>query len=331
MKFSVLDQAPISRGSTPKETLENSIQLAKLVETLGYTRYWVAEHHNTNGLASSAPEILIARLAAETNKIRIGSGGVLLPQYAPLKVAEMFNMLEALYPNRIDLGIGRSPGGSSTTRLALTDRLKKNLSLFPVQLEELYGFLFNDLASDHEFRTIKASPRIDTHPEMWVLGLSERGAINAANIGAGFTFGHFINPENGQKAIEKYRYKFKPSLNLEKPKVNVCVFVVCAETEKKAGELAISQDKWLLNVKNGGDTKISSSSEINKTSLSKEELDQIKENRKRAIVGTPDGVKKELEELSKKYGGVDEFLIITNIFDFKEKCNSYKLLAKVLS
>lgn len=330
MKLSVLDQVPISRDSSPTEALSNTLKLAKRVEELGYSRYWVAEHHSTNGLASSSPEVLIARIASVTNHIRIGSGGVLLPQYSPLKVAENFKMLEALFPGRIDLGLGRSPGGSEVTRLALTDGIKKSLGSFPRQLEELQGFLYNSLPQSHDYRTVKATPRTETNPEMWVLGLSERGATNAAKIGAGFTYGHFINPNNGQKALQTYRNKFVPTNNLDKPKTNVCIFVVCAETQSRAEELALSQDKWLLSVGRGGDTKISSVAEVKNKTYSQEDLKVIERNRGRAIIGTPNFVKKELERLSDLYE-TDEFLIITNIYDFNDKVKSYELLSDIIN
>ncbi|WP_138414615.1 LLM class flavin-dependent oxidoreductase [Aquibacillus sediminis] len=326
MKLSVLDQAPISRGSNPVDALQHSIELAKVTEKLGYTRYWVAEHHSTNGLASSSPEILITRIASETSRIRVGSGGVLLPQYAPYKVAENFKMLEALFPNRIDLGLGRSPGGSQQTRLALTDGVKKNLNAFPRQLQELQGFLYNALPKDHPYRTVKATPRVDTYPEVWVLGLSERGATNAAKLGVGFCYGHFINPVNGELAIRTYREKFEPSISLQKPHVLACIFVVCAETEEKAEELALSQDKWLLSVEKGGDTKVPSLQEVKNKTYSDEERRIITKNRKRTIIGTPIKVKEALENYSELYG-IDEFMIITNIYEFDAKVRSYELLA----
>ncbi|WP_077326413.1 LLM class flavin-dependent oxidoreductase [Virgibacillus siamensis] len=312
MKLSVLDQAPIPRGSTPEETLNNTLKLAKSTETLGYTRYWVAEHHNTNGLASTSPEILITRIASQTNTIRIGSGGVLLPQYSPLKVAENFKMLEALFPGRIDLGVGRSPGGAKNTRLALTDSIKKSMTAFPGQLKDLQGFLHNTLPKEHPYRMVKATPRTKTVPPLWVLGLSDRGAANAAKNGTGFTFGHFINPANGLTAMETYREKFQPSPTLDKPQSNVCIFVVCADTHDEAEELALSQDKWLLNVGKGADTKIPSMKEVKKKAFRQDELEEIAKNRKRCVIGTPEEVKAKLEMLSEYYR-TDEFLIITNI------------------
>lgn len=330
MKLSVLDQAPISRGTNVVQTLKNTIELAKVTEELGYTRYWVAEHHNTSGLASTSPEILIARIASATNRIRVGSGGVLLPQYSPYKVAENFKMLEALFPGRIDLGLGRSPGGSQITRLALTDGDKKSMSAFHRQLKELQGFLHNTLPREHAYRNVKATPRTETNPSMWVLGLSERGAETAANTGVGFTFGHFINQSNGKSVLETYRNKFQPSASLEQPANNVCIFVICADTQKEAEELAISQDKWLLNAGKGADTKIPAIDEVKSKPFSPEEQEEIEKNRNRAIIGTPDKVKMELDRLSKLYQS-DEFMVITNIHDFKAKIHSYRLLAEAFN
>ncbi|WP_029329023.1 LLM class flavin-dependent oxidoreductase [Lentibacillus jeotgali] len=327
MKLSVLDQSPISRGSDPETALNNTLKLAKITEDLGYTRYWVAEHHNTNGLASVAPEILIARIASYTEKIRVGSGGVLLPQYSPYKVAENFKMLEAMFPDRIDLGIGRSPGGSQDTRMALTDGINKSMRAFPRQLQDLQGFLHNSLPKDHPYRLVKAAPRTKKAPPMWVLGLSERGAANAAEIGAGFMFGHFISPDKGQAAMEAYREQFQPSPDFDHPVNAVCIFVVCADTEEDAEELAISQDKWLLNVGKGSDIKVPSIEEVKKRTYRQEELDIIRKNRRRAVIGTPDQVKQELERLSDYYQ-TDEFMIITNIYDLDAKVHSYRLLAE---
>jgi len=330
MKLSVLDQSPISRGSTPEKALDNTLKLATITEKLGYTRFWVAEHHNTNGLASTSPEILITRLASETKKMRIGSGGVLLPQYSPLKVAENFKLLEALFPGRIDLGLGRSPGGAKDTRLALTDSINRNLSEFPRQLADLQGFLHNTLPREHRYRMVKATPRVKTAPPMWVLGMSDRGARNAAEIGAGFTFGHFISPKNGMAAMKTYRENFQPGPDRKQPETIVCIFVICADTEEEAEELALSQDKWLLNVAKGADTKIPSVEEVKKKSFRPDELEKIKENRSRCVIGTPDQVKRKLEQLADYYQ-TDEFMIITNIYDFDAKIHSYELLAEAFS
>ncbi|SCU31268.1 alkanal monooxygenase subunit alpha [Mammaliicoccus lentus] len=330
MKLSVLDQAPISKGDTPEETLRKTIELAKWTESLGYHRYWVAEHHNTSGLASSSPEILMTNIAASTNQIRVGSGGILLPQYSPYKIAENAKTLSAFFPNRIDIGFGNSPGGSPSTQKALTDNHIKPIDDFPRQVSDLQGFLYNSLPRDHKFRLVKAGPRIDNPPPIWLLGLTENGAKNAANLGIGFVFGHFINPKYGKIAMERYYNDFKPSVSQQSPSSIVCIFVVCAETDEKAEELALSQDKWLINVSKGRGTKVLSSEEINVEDFTDEEQDLIKKNRKRCIIGSPETVVAKLKELETYYQ-TDEFMIITNIYNFKDKKKSYKLLADAIT
>ncbi|MBD8070826.1 LLM class flavin-dependent oxidoreductase [Bacillus sp. PS06] len=323
MKLSVLDQSVIRMGSTATDAFRDTVQLAKRTEELGYTRFWVAEHHNTNGIAGSSPEVLISHIASHTKSIRVGSGGVLLPQYSPFKVAENFRVLEAIFPNRIDLGVGRSPGGSPMTRLALTDGVTKSLNEFPRQIQKLNRYLYEVDASDE----VKATPIIDSNPELWIVGITHRGARVAAENGTAFTYGHFITPENGQRSLEDYRALFQPSAALKKPKTNVCIFVVCAPTQEQAEEIALSQDLWLLSV--GGnriDLRIPSIEEAKKRFLSKEEQAIIKENRKRMVIGTPDRVRDELLRLSELYQN-DEFMVITNIYDFEDKVRSYELLA----
>ncbi|MGG4490507.1 LLM class flavin-dependent oxidoreductase [Metabacillus idriensis] len=328
MKLSILDQSPISEGSSARVALTQTVQSAKAAEELGYTRYWLAEHHNTDGLASTAPEILMSHLASITSRIKFGSGGVLLPQYSPLKVAETFNTLETLFPNSIDLGIGRSPGGSPETRLALTDGMRKSLNEFPRQLKDLQGFLKKSLPMEHLFSDVQAMPESETSPEMWLLGVSHRGARMAAEHGMAFTYGHFINPLSGKKAMNDYKEQFQPSSHLPDPKTNFCIFAVCARTQEEAEYLALSQDAWLLNAEKGENTKIPSPDDVKKRVFSDEELEKIKRNRKRMVVGTPAKVKEELLSISADYQ-TDEIMIIANIFDFEAKLESYKLLAEV--
>lgn len=327
MKLSVLDQSVISKGDSPSTTLQKTVKLAQLSEDLGYSRFWVAEHHNTNGMAGSSPEILMSHLASMTRKIRVGSGGVLLPQYSPYKLAENFKVLEALFPNRIDLGIGRSPGGSANTRLALTDGLRKSLNEFPRQVKDLQGFLQNQLPEGHPFHDVKAFPMTATLPEVWLLGITHRGARLAAENGTAFTYGHFITPVNGQQAMNYYYNHFQPTPFLGEPKANVCVFVVCAATQERAEDLASSQDMWLLAVEKGIDTRIPSIMEAKNMPLTYDERIKIKENRKRMIIGTPQKVKSELLRLSENYQ-TEEFMIISNIHDFQDKIESYTLLAE---
>ncbi|MFC4322360.1 LLM class flavin-dependent oxidoreductase [Litchfieldia salsa] len=326
MNLSVLDQSVIRKGSNATETFKETVQLAKRAEQLGYTRFWVAEHHNTNGIAGSSPEVLISHIASQTNRIRVGSGGVLLPQYSPYKVAENFKVLEALFPGRIDLGIGRSPGGSPNTRLALTDGVTKSLNEFPRQIKQLQTYLDHNIKDADE---VLATPFIDTAAEVWILGITHRGARVAAEHGTAFTYGQFINPENGKRSLDYYHTHFQPSSTLKKPTTNVCVFVVCAPTDEQAEELALSQHLWLLAV--GGsrkDIRIPSIEEAKKRFLSREEQAIIKENRKRMIIGSPTKVREELLRLSDHYQN-DEFMVITNIYDFQAKVRSYELLAEM--
>ncbi len=329
MKLSVLDQSVISAGDSAAQAFRKTVELAQITEELGYTRFWVAEHHNTNGIAGSSPEILISHIASMTKRIRIGSGGVLLPQYSPYKVAENFKVLEALFPNRIDAGFGRSPGGSATTRLALTDGLRKSLNEFPRQISDLKGFLLNELPGDHPYHGVKTYPDKTAYPGLWLLGITHRGARLAAEQGTAFTYGHFITPANGKRALEQYYRDFQPSPFLIKPKANVCIFVVCAETQEKAEELALSQDLWLLRVEKGLDTRIPSSEEAKSTTLTATDRNRIMENRKRMIIGTPQKVKNELLRLSDDYA-TEEFKIINNLHSFQDKVKTYTLLAEAL-
>lgn len=326
MKLSILEQSPITSGSNAHHALKQTTELAQLAEKLGYTRVWAAEHHSTSGLAGSSPEILISHLASQTEHIRVGSGGVLLPQYSPYKVAENFKVLEALFPGRIDLGVGRSPGGGQSIRLALTDGVNKSMNEFPRLLSDLQGFLDSSLPKDHPYSSIKAAPLTETLPQTWVLGLSRRGAEQAALSSTGFTFGHFIHPENGEEAVDEYLAHFQSSPRQPFPAVTACVFVVCADTAEEAEELALTQDLWLLNVEKGRSTKIPSPQETKEMSLTAEEMDRMEQNRKRAVIGTAPYVKKELHRLAELYHA-DEIMVITNIFDFEKKKRSFQLLA----
>ncbi len=271
----------------------------------------------------------MTRIASVTSRIRVGSGGILLPQYSAYKVAEIAKTLAAFFPDRIDIGVGNSPGGSPQTRAALLDNPSRNSAEFPRQAADLQGFLHNSLPRGHDFRLVKASPRIAQVPPLWLLGLSDRSAKHAAKLGTGFVFGHFIYPENGVKALQTYRDNFSPSVTMEEPESIVCIFIVCAETEAEAEEHALTQDKWLLNVSKGLGTKVTSSKDVRRNKQSQEDKQMIERNRSRCIIGTPETVKKQLLELQEKYQ-VDEFMVINNIFDFEAKKKSYRLLAEAM-
>lgn len=328
VRLSVLDQSVVREGYTAKETFEQTVALAQLTEKLGYTRFWVAEHHNSFGMAGTSPEVLIAHIAAKTNHIRVGSGGVLLPQYSPFKIAENFKVLDALYPHRIDLGIGRSPGGSPETRMALTDGVRRSLNEFPRQIRDLKAFVSNNMPEGHPYENVTAYPLQPTLPEMWSLGVTHRGARLAAENGLAFTFGHFISPLNGKRAMEYYYRHFQPSELLEHPKANVCVFVVCADTQEKAEYIALSQELWLLAIANGERTMIPTYEDAHKRTLSYQDKKIIEENKNRMIVGSMENVREELLALSDLYE-TDEIMVINNVYDFQDKLKTYQLLAKM--
>jgi len=213
--------------------------------------------------------------------------------------------------------------------MALTDGLRKSLNEFPRQVQDLQGYFLNQLPIDHLFHGVNAYPTVESLPEMWMLGITHRGARLAAEHGTAFTYGHFITPDNGVSALDYYYSHFQPSPFLQEPKTSVFVFVVCAKTQEKAEELAMSQDFWLLSIEKGIDTRIPLVEEVKRISLTSDERMKIQNNRRRMIIGTPQKVKTELQRLSEKYN-TDEFMIITNIFNFKDKIRSYTLLTEEL-
>ena len=239
-RLSVLDVSPVTSGSSSMEALRNTLDLARLADGLGFKRYWLAEHHNTPLIASSAPEIMIGHVAGVTSRIRVGSGGIMLPNHTPLKVAEMFRVLEALHPGRIDLGIGRAPGTDPLTALALR-RSRQALSAedFPARLEDLLAFLDHGFPEDHPLRPIRAMPDDVPMPEIWLLGSSDFSSILAAQMGLRFAFAHHIQPTPAVAALRLYHKHFQPSEHLKEPSALIGVSVVCAETDERARELAL--------------------------------------------------------------------------------------------
>ena len=211
MRLSILDQSPIISGFTPAHAIAETIKLAQAAERLGYFRYWLAEHHSLAALADPCPEILVTRVAAATSKIRVGTGGILLPHYSALKVAEQFRMLEALYPQRIDLGIGRAPGGDRTTALAMGEGRYSGAEDFPEQVQFLVAYLDDALPASHPFAKVKAQPAGPTAPEVWLLGSSDYSGALAAQLGLNFAFAHFISADGGDRVMRDYKHKFQPS------------------------------------------------------------------------------------------------------------------------
>lgn len=326
--LSVLDQSPISAGGSPAAAINESVELARAAERWGYHRYWVAEHHASEGLAGTAPEILVARLAAATSTLRVGSGGVMLSHYSALKVAESFRMLEALYPGRIDLGIGRAPGSDYATARALQHGPGAlGIEHFPRQIADLIGFLHDSLPADHPFAGIRAQPQGPGAPALWLLGSSDQSAAFAAHFGCAFSFAHFINDQGGAAVMEAYRHYFQPSPWLAAPQGSIGVFVLCADTEEEARRLALSRDLWRLRLDQGQLGPFPSVAEAEAYPYSREERLRIAMNRRRQVVGAPEQVKEQLLALGAQYG-VEEFVVVSICHDFAARLRSYELLAQ---
>jgi len=329
MQLSILDQSPVSSGTSPAAALGNTIELARLADRLGYTRYWIAEHHATQSLASPAPEILIARLGVETRRLRLGSGGVMLPHYSALKVAEQFRMLHALYPGRIDLGVGRAPGGGPLETFALRrERLESPLpDDFPEQLVELLAFLHHEFAAGHPFSRIQVSPDMPGAPRVWLLGSSLWSASAAAQLGLPYAFAHFIAPEPTRAAIELYRARFQPSRYLEKPCAIAALGVVCAATDAEAERLASSVRVLGRRLRQGDLRPIPSIEEASSELAAYGGPPADASEWPRHFTGAPASVRERLEEMARALG-VDELMIVTIVHEHAARLASYELLAR---
>jgi luciferase family oxidoreductase group 1 len=327
MRLSVLDQSPIRSGGTAAEAVHETLQLAEIADRLGYHRYWLAEHHSSAALAGSSPEILIGQVASRTTHLRVGSGGVMLSHYSPLKVAENFRMLETLFPGRIDLGIGRAPGSDQRTARALRQGLGHlGIEHFPAQIADLIGYLHDRLAPDHPFAGVRAMPTGPTTPELWLLGSSDASAIYAAQVGAAFSFAHFISTEGGPEAMHAYRAAFRPSVTLAEPRANVAVFALCADTEAEARRQARSRDLFLLRLYTGRFGPYPSVEEAEGYPYTDRDLAIIQHTRQRTIAGAPEQVRDRLLSLAAEHG-VDELVVVSMAHDFKSRVRSYELLA----
>jgi luciferase family oxidoreductase group 1 len=329
MLLSVLDQSPIRSGATAADAVAETIELARLADRLGYQRYWLAEHHSSNAFAGTAPEILIERVASATRHIRVGSGGVMLSHYSPLKVAECFRLLETLHPGRIDLGIGRAPGATTRTTAALQAGPSAHpIEAFPEQLRLLESFLTDQLEKGHPFHGVHAMPRGPGLPELWLLGSGDQSGLYAAEIGAGFSFAHFINP-GGEAVMETYRRRFKPSARLSEPRGSIGVSVICADTEEEARRLVIPLQLWGLRLLTGKGGAFPSPDEVQAflPTLTDEDLALIKARQDQAVLGAPEQVRQKLLAFGKSYG-VDEIVAVTITQDFAARKRSYELLAE---
>jgi len=313
--LSVLDLAPVPEGATAGEALRATIELARRAEELGYHRFWVAEHHNMPGIASSAPAVLIGHVADATSRLRVGSGGVMLPNHVPLVVAEQFGMLEALHPGRIDLGIGRAPGTDQVTATALR-RSPEALSAddFPEQLTDLIGFFRGEWPAGHPFAAITAMPGKGSMPSMWLLGSSGYSAQVAGLLGLPFAFAHHFSAANTLPALALYRQHFRPSQTLDKPYAMVAAAVVCAESDERAQWLSGSGALSFLRLRTGRPGPLPSPEEAAAYPYTPLDREIIASRRAGNIVGSPDTVRRGLTDLLAATDA-DELMITTMVYD----------------
>lgn len=326
--ISILDVSPVAEGSSSAQALQNTIDLARFADDKGYTRFWLAEHHNSPSIASTTPDIMIGQVARETSRIRVGSGGVMLPNHAPLKVAESFKLLEALYPDRIDLGIGRAPGTDMRTALALR-RSQEALAAdnFPQELLELQAFANDSFPSDHPFNTITAYPNDVPLPPIWLLGSSGFSAQLAAQTGAGFAFAHHINGAAAVPAMTAYRERFTPSDEFPRPHAILAASVICADTDEEAEELALSVAfsffSLFTGLKHG---PLRRPADVRAFPFTREQRAVFESIRERHIVGSPDTVRALLDPLLDRTQA-DELMVLTMVYDHGARLRSYELLA----
>jgi luciferase family oxidoreductase group 1 len=325
VKLNVLDQSPIAEGSTAGDALRNTIDLARWCEQLGYSRYWLAEHHGTPGLADASPEVMVGPVAAATTRLHVGTGGIMLPHYSPLKVAETFSMLSALYPGRIDLGLGRAAGTSSSVAYALQrDRRQPSPDDFRDQLAELLAYLENRGPATGPFRQL-ASLHFDS-PEPWLLGSSAQSGIWAAELGLPYVFADFINP-NGEAIAGYYRDRFQPSARLQSPRVGVAAWAICADTEEEAQHLASSMRMLMLMLYRGQLIPVPSVEKA-EAFLAQEGVEaQTLPVGRRIIVGAPAKVRAMLEEVVADYGA-EELFVVNIMHDHAARKRSYQLIAQ---
>jgi luciferase family oxidoreductase group 1 len=329
--LSILDLSPVPAGGSAAQSLRNTIDLARHADTLGYHRYWLAEHHNLPNIASSAPDIMIGQVAAATRHMRVGSGGVMLPNHAPLTVAERFKVLEALFPGRIDLGIGRAPGTDHITSVALRRRQDiRDEDDFLDRFQELLLFENNGYPKDHPFSSVHPMPNDVALPPIFLLGSSDYSAQLAAQIGAGFSFAHHFAGHDAADAMRLYRDKFRPSQHLQKPIAILATAAVVADSAEEAERLASTIDLNFVRRARGVYAPLESPEVALAYDYTPIDRERIARNRERLAVGDPAMVKQRLETLAEQTQA-DEIMITTMIYDHDARKRSFELLAQAFS
>lgn len=332
LDLGIVDQSPIRQEGTARQALQETVRIAQAAEDLGYHRYWVAEHHNSGGFAGTAPEILIGQIASQTNRIIVGSGGVMLSHYSAFKVAETFSVLQSFYPNRIELGIGRAPGSDQDTARALSyPKAIIDIQEFPQQVTDLIGFLSGSLPEEHIFAHVKSQPGPppSSIPGIWLLGSSDYSARLAATLGLPFSFADFFGTtaEHGPLIAALYRRLFRPSGYLTKPKFNVALQVICADTKEKAEFIGSSRDISRINSLRGIREPMISPEIASSIKLGSLELQHLNQVNKYSIRDSPDMVRDQILEASRAYETTD-VSIVTNCYYFEDRLRSFELIAK---
>jgi len=327
--LSVLDQSPIRAGGSAADALGETLHLARLCEALGCHRYWLAEHHASNALAGCAPEVLLARLGAVTKRMRIGSGGVMLPHYSPYKVAECFKLLETLYPGRMDLGIGRAPGTTPYIAAALAyGSPASGPEYFPQKLLDLEALLHDEAPATPGLEKARAYPRTDHVPALWLLGSSEDSARLAAERGLPYNVACFINPGIREDIFQLYREHFRPGRSGDKPRACLTVFAVCADTEEEARRLSLSRELWFLRLatrhRDGG---FPPPEEVEQHPFTDQERAFLQSRMHNSVIGAPEQVRDGLQEMVQRFGA-DELMVVSITYDFAARCRSHTLIAE---
>jgi luciferase family oxidoreductase group 1 len=325
LKLGILDQSIIHQGKTARQAVLETIETAKLAEKLGYSRFWISEHHNSSFIAGSTPEVLMVKLADETRRIRIGSGGIMLPNHSALKVAENFRMLETLFPGRIDLGMGRAPGGDRITSALLNPSNTFSEESYLKQLEHLQHF-FEDTAATQHGR-ILAIPQATTIPSQWILSSSGGSSSIAARFGMGLAIARFINGFAQPDIVETYRRQFKPSEQFPEPHALLSISVLCADTEEKAREMRKFIDYVFIQFEKGNFDRMADREYISQYTFTDLELERIEHNKGRVISGTKEQVKDQLTRLASDFG-VDEVIVATMSNNAEDRIRSFELLAE---
>jgi luciferase family oxidoreductase group 1 len=323
--LSILDQSPVLSGKTAADAIHATIALAKRAETLGYKRFWLAEHHAMRGLADASPEILLARLTAETTGIRLGTGGIMLPHYSAFKVAETFRMLETLAPGRIDLGVGRAPGGTRLVSAALESR---DPATFPTQIADIDSFLAGSPPQTSEFATLVAMPSGESSPQVWLLGSSEYGALLAAEMGLPYTYAHFIGGD-AAAVTRAYRAAYRPSLRHPEPRVIVALGAIVAETDAEAERLALPVTLWRMLLLRGRSGPVPTLAEAEAYPWTQLERYEVARTR-RLVAGRPSAVRGRIEALVAEHRA-DEAMVVTIAPDYATRERSYELLAEAFA